>query len=104
MRPPAPPRAAWQSSWRLTSWKRAPSSTPPDGSAHLRVAERAGSIYLDLADDQWRAVEAASDGWRVISKPPVRFRRPPGLLPLPPPQRGGSLDALRRLFNFAEPG
>ena len=38
--------------------------------------------------------------WRVIAKPPVRFRRTPGLLPLPPPQRGGSLDALRRLLNL----
>jgi hypothetical protein len=72
----------------------------PERSVHLRVAEQAGSIYLDLADDQWRAVEIASDGWRVIAKPPVRFRRPSGLLPLPLPQRGGSLGALRRLLNL----
>ncbi len=72
----------------------------PEGTVHLRVAEQAGRIYLDLADDRWRAVEIASDSWRVIAKPPVRFRRTPGLLPLPPPQRGGSHDALRRLLNL----
>ncbi len=72
----------------------------PERVVHLRVADQAGSIYLDLADDQWRAIEIASDGWRVISKPPVRFRRPPGLLPLPPPQCGGSLEALRHLLNL----
>jgi hypothetical protein len=50
---------------------------------HLRVAEHAGHIYLDLADAGWRAVEIGPGGWRVIESPPVRFRRPAGMLPLP---------------------
>ena len=52
---------------------------------HLRLAEHAGAIYIDLGDDQWRAVEIDRTGWRVIAEPPVRFRRPPQLLPLPLP-------------------
>jgi hypothetical protein len=40
---------------------------------HVRIAEHAGHIYLDLANEQWRA------GWMAR---PVRFRRPPGMLPL----------------------
>ena len=52
---------------------------------HLRLAEHAGAIYIDLGDDQWRAVEIDRTGWRVIAEPPVRFRRPPQLLPLPEP-------------------
>ena len=71
----------------------------PERSVHLRVAEQAGRIYLDLADEHWRAVEIAPSGWRVIEAPPVRFRRPPGLLPVPIPERG-SLDALRLLLNL----
>jgi hypothetical protein len=50
---------------------------------HLRVAEHAGHIYFDLADAGWRAVEIGPGGWRVIESPPVRFRRPAGMLPLP---------------------
>jgi hypothetical protein len=37
---------------------------------YLRVAEHAGRIYLDLADERWRAVEIGAEGWRVIASPP----------------------------------
>ena len=30
------------------------------------TAEHAGRIYLDLADEHWRAVEIGPDGWRVV--------------------------------------
>src|ERR1700675_2207798 len=52
----------------------------PERTVHIRVAEHAGHIYLDLADEHWRAVDIGPDGWRVIGCPPVRFRRPPGML------------------------
>ena len=68
----------------------------PERAVHVRVAEHAGRIYLDLADRAWRAVEIGPDGWQVIGSPPVRFRRPAGMLPLPLPQRGGSLEHLAR--------
>jgi hypothetical protein len=75
-----------------------------DGSeraVHIRLAEHAGHIYLDLADEHWRAVEIGPDGWRVIGCPPVRFRRPAGMLPLPLPQQGGSIEALNSFLNLA---
>jgi len=53
---------------------------------HLRLAEHDGRIYLDLADDQWRAIEIDTTGWRVVAEPPVRFRRAPFMLPLPLPR------------------
>src|SRR5436190_19028211 len=43
---------------------------------HTRVAEHAGRLYLDLADERWRAVAIGPDGWPVLGSPPVRFRRP----------------------------
>jgi hypothetical protein len=67
----------------------------------IRVAEHAGHLYLDLADEHWRAVEIRADGWQVVGCPPVRFRRSPGMLPLPVPERGGSIDALRSFLNLS---
>jgi len=47
----------------------------PLRAVHIRLAECEGRIYLDLADEHWRAVEIDADGWRVVTCPPVRFRR-----------------------------
>jgi hypothetical protein len=67
----------------------------------VRLAEHQGDIYLDLADDEWRVVRVRTDGWSIRSAAdlPVKFRRPKGLLPIPMPVRGGSLDPLRALFD-----
>src|SRR5262249_16174922 len=73
----------------------------PQRAVHVPVAEHAGHIYLDLADEHWRAVDIGPDGWRVIGCPPVRFRRPAGMLPLPGPQQGGSIEALNSFLNLA---
>jgi hypothetical protein len=74
----------------------------PERSVHVRVAAHAGRLYLDLADERWRAVEIGTEGWRVIATPPVRFRRPEGMLPLPEPRPGGSIEALRPMLNLAD--
>src|SRR3984893_1275020 len=66
-----------------------------------RFAEHAERLYLDLADEDWRVVEIERDGWRVITSPPVRFRRSAGMLPLPLPEQGGSIEALNSLLNLA---
>jgi hypothetical protein len=71
--------------------------------SNIRIAEHAGHIYLDLADEHWRAVEIGPDGWRVIGCPPVRFRRPAGMLPLPVPEQGASIEALNSFLNLSSP-
>jgi hypothetical protein len=73
----------------------------PERSVHVRIAEHVGRIYLDLADDHWRAVEIGPDGWRMNKFPPVRFRRPAGMLPLPVPEQGGSIKALLPFLNHS---
>jgi hypothetical protein len=73
----------------------------PERSVHVRVAEEAGHIYLDLADEHWRAIEIGPDGWRVNKFPSVRFRRPAGMLPLPVPEHGGSIETLLPLLNLS---
>jgi hypothetical protein len=73
----------------------------PERSVHVRIAEHDGRIYLDLADERWRAVEISPDGWRVNRCPPVRFRRPAGMLPLPVPEPGESIEALLPFLNLS---
>ena len=73
----------------------------PERAVNTRVAEHAGRLYLDLADEHWRAVAIGPDGWRVLGCPPVRFRRAPGMLPLPVPERGGSIEALQSFLNLS---
>ena len=74
----------------------------PEHTVNVRVAAHDCKFYLDLADAEWRAVEIDANGWRVISSPPVHFRRAPGMLPLPEPVSGGSIDALRSLVNVRD--
>jgi hypothetical protein len=71
---------------------------------HLRVAEHGGRLYLDLCDRAWRAVEIDAEGWRVVDRPPAKFRRTRGAQPLPVPEHGGSLEELRRFFNVDRHG
>lgn len=71
----------------------------PERMVHIRVGELDGRLYLDLCDDNWGAVEIDANGWRVIDNPPIRFRRTAGMLPLPIPVRGGSINTLRSFLN-----
>src|SRR5262249_4916177 len=73
----------------------------PERAIHVRIAEHAGHIYLDLADQEGRAIDIRPDGWRGTGYPPVRFRRPAGMLPLPVPQQGGSIEPLNSFLNLA---
>jgi hypothetical protein len=63
----------------------------PEHEVHVRVAGCDNCIYVDLADQDWRAIEIDEDGWRVVENPPVYFRRSSGMKPLPEPVAGGSL-------------
>jgi hypothetical protein len=67
---------------------------------YLRIAELNNRIYIDLGSETWQLIEVSSDGWRIISDAPVRFRRHADLLPLPIPIGGGSLDTLKNMLNL----
>jgi hypothetical protein len=80
--------------------------TAPCREVYVRVGGFCGEdgrdrLYLDLCDEAWRAVEIDSDGWRIVESPPVRFRRSAGMKPLPVPEQGGSIEALRQFLNVA---
>lgn len=65
-----------------------------------RVGEHDGNIYLDLCDDGWRSVRITREGWVVCRICPILFIRSNGMLPLPKPERGGSLDELRNFITL----
>lgn len=69
-----------------------------------RVAERDGSLWLDLGNRAWQAVQITIYGWRVIDSPPIRFRRSPGMLALPSPIRGGKVGELDAYLNLQSQG
>lgn len=73
----------------------------PERAVFVRIGGMDDKIYLDLGDNAWRAVEIDADGWRIIETPPVRFRRPAGMKPIPSPISGGSIEALRPFLNIA---
>jgi hypothetical protein len=73
----------------------------PEREVYVRVARHEGAFYWDLANDEGQAVKIGPAGWEVIKDPPVRFRRPPGMLPQPVPVAGGSIaEDLLPLLNL----
>jgi hypothetical protein len=72
-----------------------------EDSAFLRVGERQGSLWIDLGNRAWQAVEVTSYGWRIADKPTIRFRRSPGMLSLPAPIRGGKIEEIGPYLNLS---
>ena len=76
-------------------------SAGPVREVEVRLGGLGGKIYLDLGDAAWRAIEIDANGWHIVERPPLRFRRPAGALPLPAPERGGSITTLRSFLNLS---
>ena len=68
----------------------------------IRVAEKDGRIYIDLANERWETVEISQEGWRIIKDPPIYFRRPRGMRALPTPAENGNLCELRDFLNMPD--
>ena len=76
--------------------------SPVEREVHVRVAADGDDLYIDLGDRDWHAVRITAAGWRMVQAPPVRFRRTSGSMPLPFPERGTAIDALRPFLNVHE--
>jgi hypothetical protein len=74
----------------------------PEHQVAVRLAIHGGDIWLDLGDPEWRAVRISSGGWEVVTNSPIRFIRKRGMLALPVPVHGGSVDELRPLVNLPD--
>ncbi len=69
---------------------------------HSRVADLGPAVCIDLGLAE--AVEVRGDGWKLTEECGVHFRRPNTLLPMPKPQRGAKLEALRPFLNIGDEG
>jgi hypothetical protein len=65
----------------------------------VRIGECDGTIYLDLGDQDWRAVQIGAKGWVVLDEPPVKFRRCLGIAALPVPEKGGDPREILKFLN-----
>jgi hypothetical protein len=70
---------------------------------YVRLAEYEDKVFLDLGDQQWRAIEISKEGWGIVESCdcPSRFRRPHGMLALPTPERGSTITGLRSFLNVS---
>jgi hypothetical protein len=72
---------------------------------HVRIAEYSDkTVYIDLGDESWTAIEITARGWKAVADPPVRFVRSNSLRALPFPARGGSIEALKPFCNLGDDG
>lgn len=74
----------------------------PRHETFLRVGKATGAIYIDLADDSWRSVMVTAGGWEIVKQAPAHFVRRRGMMSLPIPKTGGSLEELKQFLNMTE--
>lgn len=68
---------------------------------HLRIGGSEEEIYVDLGGDDWKMIHITGRGWNIVPHGTIKFTRGVGMLPLPVPQRGGSLEMLRPFINVS---
>lgn len=76
-----------------------------DGACHkplTRTGKLDGIIWLDLCDDEWRAVKITIDGWKIVDTPKVKFVRSEVMAALPEPEGGNFIEELRGFVNAGE--
>lgn len=74
-----------------------------DGEEHQpfkRVAKDESGYWIDMCNDQWRAILVTASGWKIVDKPSVRFTRTKAMRPLPTPLAGGNCHLLWDLVNI----
>jgi hypothetical protein len=71
----------------------------------LRVGGDGKEFWLDLGTHDWELVKITPEGWQIVTNGVpgrVRFIRRPGMLPLPIPLKGGSIQALKPFYNVTD--
>jgi len=63
-----------------------------------------GSIWLDMADEKWRALHITKDGWEIVDNPPILFRRYSHQNAISEPVRGGDVNEILEFANIKNEG
>jgi len=77
-------------------------STSDPVTTYLRYARVAEVIYIDLGDSTGEAIEVTANGWQIIDRPPIYFRRTALTAPFPRPGIGGDVNQLFEIVNIPE--
>jgi len=67
-----------------------------------RVAKDGEALWIDLCDEEWKAIKVLPGSWEVVEDPPVMFVRSPTMTPLPIPSEKGDIDPLWSLINIPD--
>jgi len=59
-------------------------------------------IWIDMCNDKWQAIHVTGEGWQIVDKPPILFRRYSHQQPLVTPVRGGDAKLFLKFVNLAE--
>lgn len=68
-------------------------------SVYVRVAAGGEKIYLDRGTPDWSAIEIDASGWRIVTNPPVNFRRTSAMGELPTPVESDDASQLSLFMN-----
>lgn len=71
----------------------------PEHTPALRVAKTSAGYWLDMCDNQWRAIHTTTTGWAIVDNPPVRFIRSKAMRSLIVPSVEGNIEPLWSLVN-----
>ena len=74
----------------------------PEVRIALRVGGALDRIEIDLGNADWIPIVIDRNGWGLQQKARTTFRRTKGLLPMPPPVRGGSINELKPFLNLSD--
>lgn len=70
---------------------------------YTRIGFHNGKIYINLGDQQCRVIEISGNGWVVLNKSPVKFKRTQCMNALPVPIPGcGDINLLWKHINVPE--
>lgn len=75
----------------------------PEYPVYLRIGGDGDSIYIDMGNEKWDCIKITQNGWEIISDPPIKLRRAKGMMPLPYPAGGGSINGLFKFINIVDP-
>jgi hypothetical protein len=74
-----------------------------DGPKHTlynRVAPAAEGFWIDMVDENWRAIKVTGEGWQIVDSPPILFKRYSHQQPLPIPDPEGDPWQLLDFLNI----
>lgn len=73
----------------------------PEEQVFIRCGEHEGKVVIDPCDQRGRVIVIDKNDWEVVDESPIRFRSTRGMLALPPPVHGGSINDLRQFINVS---